>query len=968
MAAQPVDSSQYIRVGEIDRTRLAPGQVSLDLAVNTHNGTLVMLKQVKLPSPSLEPELNALTFLQTVQHENIMSTQGYWYRQDQREFVIVYPYLSASLWELWNTPHGKAGLTSTAVSLRYMRQIACGLAHLHGLDIIHDDITMQNIMVDGASGKVQVAGLHSAISARTALTYGRHPCDTVSTLGSVYTYMSPECALGSYTLTKAVDSWGLGIIMMAFIAGQFPTLEANTIDVLLDVILQILGPVDAQKGTFIQSRPLWPQVQHKLTSEVSEPLLARIHEFPIARPLGEQHLGVHLVQELLKWCPEDRLPCGDLVRKYDEFKDELEGFSDSRSCKRAKHGGDQQQVAEEEALMRKEEVAEEEAGEPEEDEMAGEAKEAGEEAEEPEEVAAAEEPEDVAEEAEGEPEVADKGEGEPEVAEEEEGEPEVAEEEGEPEVAEEEEGEPEEKQEEEEGEEEEREGEELDREEPEEADQEITADSLTRDLIGGCQCRGNCGHTLCKRRQTRHRAHKSKQGGTIPPIECTIATWGLVAMIAGLHAHTTTFCTRCKCTVCGRVRYAASMRFCYNCHLSIETEIGTVKPVTHYTSPWSWHSGKRDRKICTPMKYQRNWGWLFRLLARSSWLVPRTFPSDAVVLQELWSASVIPGQRISTCTLMWMFLEHGIKWPSACLELHAWKQGQQLDACSQLDIYIAGMVHVLRWAGGKPMNWMHQQMNGVGLMHATMGLIIFAKSLGLLAKLPKSGKAAKGSEILHLGVKQTAYALHPTAKVTRKVMQKFIDESDQAVMVWPSHASDVASFADSCYKWLKALRSIKVEGIGPQGGCDKQYQYALKHGCRLVLSTATNNIPDAFQGWSMKELLEYCPDERKHTEDLENLTCHDVQTLFGIPSLWLSCIMCLLNSVGEEIALWAMKADDGELRQPILQWEIDSEKNRVDNEDFFTPCIKYVLETAYANANAGKTVSVKKRPAAHQDP
>ena len=152
--------------------------------------------------------------------------------------VVVYPYLSASLWQIWNTPHGRAGLTEASLSIQYVAHAAKGLAHIHELGIIHDDVVMENMMMEG--GTVKVANMHSAVSTIVALNQGRNPRTSSA---KPYTAMPPEKALGCNTYTISVDSWGLGVIALAFLTGHFPTLDVDSLGALFDAMLRILGPI-----------------------------------------------------------------------------------------------------------------------------------------------------------------------------------------------------------------------------------------------------------------------------------------------------------------------------------------------------------------------------------------------------------------------------------------------------------------------------------------------------------------------------------------------------------------------------------------------------------------------------------------------------------------------------------------------------------------------------------------------------
>ena len=251
-------------------------------------------------------------------------------------------------------------------------------------------------------------------------------------------------------------------------------------------------------------------------------------------------------------------------------------------------------------------------------------------------------------------------------------------------------------------------------------------------------------------------------------------------------------------------------------------------------------------------------------------------------------------------------------------------------------------------------------MNGVGLMHATMGLVMFATQMGLLRKV--KGQHDPQAEVIHLGVKQTPYILR-VSDTTVKIMKELIQITGRAVLFWPESAMDTKPFGDSCLTWLKAMRSVRVDGVGPRGGSDNDHQYAAKHGCRLMLSTATGNIPDVFRGMTVSDVLEYSPDERSRLASVTMMQADEARSLFGVPALWLPCLACLLNAAGQDVATWAMSADDEVLRQPVLEWERDLAKSTM-HDDFFAPCIKLILEEAYHEHSTTAVARVMKRPAA----
>ena len=114
---------------------------------------------------------------------------------------------------------------------------------------------------------------------------------------------------------------------------------------------------------------------------------------------------------------------------------------------------------------------------------------------------------------------------------------------------------------------------------------------------------------------------------------------------------------------------------------------------------------------------------------------------------------------------------------------------------------------------------------------------------------------------------------------------------------------------------------------------------------------------------TVTDVLEYSPDEKSRLASVKMMQADEAQSLFGVPALWLPCLACLLNAVGEDVATWAMSADDEVLLQPVLQWERDQFKSKM-HDDFFTPCIKVILEEAYREHSTTAVARVMKRPAA----
>ena len=113
---------------------------------------------------------------------------------------------------------------------RIVKQIAAGLEHIHGNNIVHRDMKHMNIFFsnDSMNPRVKIAdfGLASRLS-------DNHPFVT-KRLGTVG-FMAPEVALEQPSEYKA-DVWSLGVIVFALISSKVPFQGVDHEDTLEKII------------------------------------------------------------------------------------------------------------------------------------------------------------------------------------------------------------------------------------------------------------------------------------------------------------------------------------------------------------------------------------------------------------------------------------------------------------------------------------------------------------------------------------------------------------------------------------------------------------------------------------------------------------------------------------------------------------------------------------------------------------
>jgi len=122
-------------------------------------------------------------------------------------------------------------------ALRVLRPVAAALDYAHRQRVVHRDVKPQNVLVDPASGDVQVVDFGLAADIRTSMT--RVSMVQMDSAGT-YPYMAPEQWRGQYQ-DGSTDQYALAVVAYELLTGRMPD-EAPDSAILMRCVLEEPAP------------------------------------------------------------------------------------------------------------------------------------------------------------------------------------------------------------------------------------------------------------------------------------------------------------------------------------------------------------------------------------------------------------------------------------------------------------------------------------------------------------------------------------------------------------------------------------------------------------------------------------------------------------------------------------------------------------------------------------------------------
>ncbi|KAI8970161.1 kinase-like domain-containing protein [Mycotypha africana] len=197
-----------VGTGSFGRVHLAQSKVN-----GKHYAIKVLDKYDVVRLKQVEHVNNEPTILREISHPFLITLWDAF--QDDTHLFMVLDYIPGG--ELFRVLRKHKKFTEATAKF-YAAEVLLALAYLHDNGIVYRDLKPENILID-ARGHVKL----------TDFGFAKRVDDVTWTVCGTPDYLAPEIIL-SKGYTKAVDWWGLGVLIFEMVVGRAPFVEKNPVD------------------------------------------------------------------------------------------------------------------------------------------------------------------------------------------------------------------------------------------------------------------------------------------------------------------------------------------------------------------------------------------------------------------------------------------------------------------------------------------------------------------------------------------------------------------------------------------------------------------------------------------------------------------------------------------------------------------------------------------------------------------
>lgn len=242
-----LDQGMILDGYKVIRELYASNRTQLYLAVDQETNKKLVLKT---PSMNFEDDPAYIDLFlheewvgKRINHPHVMKV--YEHKKHRQFLYSAAEYIEGQTLRQWMNDHPKASLVETR---EIVNQIKNGLRAFHRMEMIHQDIKPENIMID-QNGTVKIIDFGSTkIAGLEEITT---PLERINLLGTK-NYTAPESLLG-YSGSVQTDVFSLGVITYEILTGKLPYknnktyIPASSIPIWIDNVLRTAVHPDPKK-------------------------------------------------------------------------------------------------------------------------------------------------------------------------------------------------------------------------------------------------------------------------------------------------------------------------------------------------------------------------------------------------------------------------------------------------------------------------------------------------------------------------------------------------------------------------------------------------------------------------------------------------------------------------------------------------------------------------------------------------
>jgi len=385
-----------------------------------------------------------------------------------------------------------------------------------------------------------------------------------------------------------------------------------------------------------------------------------------------------------------------------------------------------------------------------------------------------------------------------------------------------------------------------------------------------------------------------------------------------------------------------------------------------------------------------------KCVLRSNYLLPLLVPDDNAAWQDIGREfnSPVAGSLMNPIGIVVCVMAHSIKWPPAVRHFHktlktiaaAISGNRSPSAVSPITAahIVTAYRDAILWVNGKELRKMHDGLSVARRSHATSGIVMAGKELGMLECVPETVNPE--DKIVYLGLNLTAFKLKHRSECSgvEKLVDKFIEYANVAKIKWPCQDEEWNVFAGDVFGLMVYFHALEVDTFGLKGGrtlipipkpkgfsweawsktpaskppgdlashSKVDGDYIVKHVTRhFILAADSLNVFD--ENVTMEQAMRYLPDKTAQVNALSQYTLGQVRKDLGCDPFLVSCHLCFAQSFGEDKLNAFLALNYSELEHTIGAWDGEASKV-VTDEDSFPPNFHFLVQKALVKKNQRK--------------